>query len=128
MKKNRLSKFITTNPWLKLSSLLLATLLWFFVVSEGRSVITMDVPVRFKNIPARLEVVDSPKTISISIEGQERFLTKLRAEDIRVIINLSKAEAGETSFSLSADDVVLPNSFTVTKILPQTVKLQLKEH
>jgi YbbR domain-containing protein len=125
MKKGRFNKFITTNPWLKLASLVLAVVLWFFVVSKGRSAIVMDVPIELKNIPAKLEVVDGPKTVNISIEGQERFLKKLREEDISVIIDLSEVRKGKTSFSLSVDNIVLPHLLTVTKILPQTIKLMV---
>ncbi len=123
MKKGRFNKFITTNPWLKLASLVLAIILWFFVVSKGRSVIIMDVPIELKNIPAKLEVVDGSKTVSISIEGQERLLEKLREEDISVIIDLSEVRKGKTSFSLSEDNIALPKSLTINKISPQTVKL-----
>ncbi len=127
MGKSKFSKFITTNPGLKLASIVLATLLWFFVVSKGRLEIVMDVPVKLKNIPASLEVVNGQKTVSIGIEGQERFLKELKKGDVKVIIDISKAEKGVLSLSLSADNVILPKSLIVTRILPQTVKLQLKE-
>lgn len=127
MKRSRLNKFITTNTWLKLASLVLAIVLWFFVVSKGRSVIIVDVPIGFKNIPANVEIVDGPKTISISIEGQERLLKKLREKDISVIIDLGKVKKGKALFSLSADDIALPKSLTVTKISPQTIKLMVDE-
>ncbi len=125
MKKGRFNKFITTNPWLKLASLILAVILWFFVVSKGRSVIVMDVPIELKNIPAKLEVVDGPKTVNISIEGQERLLKKLREEDISVIIDLGNVKKGKTFFSLSADNIALPKLLTVNKISPQTIKLMV---
>jgi len=126
MKQSILHKFITTNPWLKLASVILAVTLWFFVVSKGRSVVTMDVPIRIKNVPAALEVVDKPKTISISIEGQERFLTKLREEDLRVVIDLGGVRDGEVSFPISEDNIELPKSFIVTKISPRTIKMLIE--
>jgi YbbR domain-containing protein len=126
-------KFITVNPWLKLASILLAILLWFLVVSQGRSVIVVDVPVGFKNIPENLETVNGPKAVSLSIEGQERLLKKLKKEDISVIIDLSDVKEGDTAkegnvfIPLSAQNVTLPNMLTVVDISPQTVKLKIEE-
>jgi YbbR domain-containing protein len=127
MRKSGLHKFITKNPWLKVASLLLATALWFFVVSQGHSLIEVDVPIGFKNIPSHLEILNGPKKASITVKGQERLLKKLRQEDIRISIDLSGVEKGNRFFPLSADNVTLPNTLSMTDISPQTVKLRLEE-
>ncbi len=127
MRKDKLHTFITTNTWLKLASLVLAVILWFFVVSKGHSVVTIDVPVGFKNIPANLEIMKRPETVKISIEGQERSLKKLRREDIRVIIDLTNTKKGNIFFTLSSDNIKLPNNLTMNDISPQTIKLVIEE-
>jgi YbbR domain-containing protein len=124
--KEGLHRFFKTNPWLKLTSLILSILLWFFVVSQGRSVVIIDVPVGFRNIPADLEVMDGPKSISITIEGQERVLKRLRTGDVSVVLDLAKVKKGNTIFPIKPDDVVLPNMLTVTDISPQTIKLKIE--
>lgn len=125
--KNIFSRFITTNPWLKLLSILMAIALWFFVASKGRSGIIMDVPIGFKNIPQELELVDATKTVSINIEGHERLIKNLREKEIGVVIDLRNAKKGETHYSLSQDNVNLPRGLVVTKISPKTVRLMLEE-
>lgn len=128
MKKSKFKKFITTNSMLKLTSLVLAVVLWFFVVSKGRSVVDMDVPVGFKNIPANLEVMVSPETVNVGIEGHKSILKKLRQEDIPVIIDLSNFKEGKTSFMLTTEEnIELQKSVIVNRISPQTVKLLIKE-
>lgn len=112
---------------LKLTSLVLAVVLWFFVVSKGRSVVDMDVPVGFKNIPANLEVMVSPETVNVGIEGHKSILKKLRQEDIAVIIDLSNIKEGKTSLTLSEENIELQKSVVVNRISPQTVKLLIKE-
>jgi YbbR domain-containing protein len=87
----------------------------------------VDVPLGLKNIPANLEILDEPKTISISIEGQERLLKKLRQEDISVIIDLSNVKEGKGFFPLTPDNIALPRALTVTRISPQTVTLLIEE-
>jgi len=125
--KSKFYKLITRNSWLKITSLVLAVMLWFFVVSKGRSVIVMDVPIGFKDIPANLEVVDSPKTIGVTIEGQERLLKKLRPEDVRAIINLSNIKKGRTFIPVMPENITLPRTLTINEISPQTIKLQIDE-
>ena len=125
--KSRFYKLITRNLWLKVTSLVLAVMLWFFVVSKGRSVVVMDVPIGFKDIPANLEVVDSPKTIGVTIEGQERLLKKLRQEDIRAIIDLSNVKKGKTFLSVAPDNITVPRTLTVNEISPQTINLMIEE-
>lgn len=125
--KNIFSRFITTNPLLKLISLSMAIALWFFVTSKGRSGIIMDVPIGFKNIPQELELVEATKAVSINIEGHERLIKNLREKDIGVIIDLRNAKKGETYYHLSQDNVNLPRGLVVTKISPQAVRLTLEE-
>ncbi|GBE05302.1 MAG TPA: YbbR-like domain-containing protein [Nitrospirae bacterium] len=127
MKKGKFNKFITTNPWLKLISLVLAIVLWLFVVSKGRTVVIMDVPVGLRNMPAGLELVEGPETISVYVEGRERLLKKLGKGDIRFVIDLNDVKEGDNLFSVSDADIELPKVFAVKKILPGTIKLTVEE-
>ncbi|MEK6528330.1 MAG: CdaR family protein [Nitrospirota bacterium] len=127
MKKSNINKFITTNPWLKLISLILAMALWFFVVSKGRSVITVDVPIGFKNVPAKLAVAGKPVPVSISIEGQESVLNKLKEGDVSVILDLSGVKTGKVSLPVSIDKVTVPKAVNVIEILPLSVDLLIEE-
>ncbi|TNF52187.1 hypothetical protein EP227_07735, partial [bacterium] len=127
MRKSVWNKFFTTNPWLKLASLLLAVVLWFFVVSQGNSVIVMEIPIGFRNLPSHLEVLNGPKSVSIGIKGQERLLKKLRQGDVSISIDLSEGTKGRRFFPLSSENVTLPNTLTVTDISPLTIKLNLEE-
>ncbi|HDK41501.1 MAG TPA: YbbR-like domain-containing protein [Nitrospirae bacterium] len=127
MKKGKFNKFITTNPWLKLISLVLAIVLWLFVVSKGRTVVVMDVPVGLRNMPAGLELVEGPETISVYVEGRERLLKKLGKGDIRFVIDLNDVKEGDNLFSVSDADIELPKVFAVKKILPGTIKLTVEE-
>lgn len=123
--------FLTTNIWLKLASLIMAIALWFFVILSGRSEVIMDVPVNFKNIPDKFEIVDYPKTISITIEGQERLLKYLKPDEIDAVLDISDAKAGRSFYTISKKNIKLPKSFLVTAINPEsfslTIERQLKK-
>lgn len=123
MKKN----ITTTNIWLKIASLLLAITLWFFVILSGRSGLVMDVPLMYVNIPPELEVVDFPKTVSVTIEGQERILKNLKQNEIDAVIDLSEAKAGRSFFTLTRENIKLPKPLEVTSIDPQTISLTIEQ-
>ena len=121
-----MKNFFTTNMWLKLASLFLATGLWFLVMLSGRSEITMDIPITFTNIPPKLEVVDYPETITVSIEGQERLLKYLKPDEISAVLDISEARAGRSFYTLSRDNIKLPKSFLITSINPETISLKIE--
>lgn len=117
----------TMNIWLKIASLILAIILWLFVVMSGHSVIVMDVPIKFINMPQGVEMVDRAKSVRLGIEGQERVLKGLNQDDISVVINLEKAKAGKNHFSLTRRNIGIPNRLTVKSVSPQTISLVLEE-
>ncbi len=119
--------FLTTNIWLKLTSLILAIILWFFVILSGRADMTIDIPVSFINLPAKLEVVDFPETINVSIEGQERILKDLKKSDVNAVIDLSEAKTGKSFFTISRENIELSKMLTIRNIDPETVSLKIEE-
>ena len=118
--------FFTTNIELKLASLILAVALWFFVIMIGRSEITIDVPIIFTNIPEKLEVVDSPQKVSVTMEGQERIVKQLKQSEINAVIDLNESKAGRAFFTLSRDNIKLPQPLVITNIDPETVSLMIE--
>jgi YbbR domain-containing protein len=121
-----MKKFFTTNIWLKLSSLVIAVALWFFVMLSGRSEVTMDVPVMFTNVPEKSEVIDYPKVISVIIEGQERLLRYLKQNEISAVLDISEAKAGRSFYTVTKENIKLPKSFLVTSINPETISLTIE--
>ena len=123
MKKNILTK----NIWLKLASFILAIALWFFVVLSGRSGIFMDIPLMYINVPHEFEVVDFPKTVSVNIEGQERLIKNLKQNEINAIIDLSSAKEGKSFYTLTHENIKLPQTLEVTSIEPQTIGITIEK-
>jgi len=121
-----IKNFFTNNIGLKISSLVVAVLLWFFVILSGRAEISMDIPVTFINIPPKLEVFDSPDTIRVDIKGQERLLKNLNKNDVHAVINLQDAKAGRAFFPLSKSNIRLPKTLVVTGVDPETISLKIE--
>jgi YbbR domain-containing protein len=119
---------LLNNLGTKISALLIAVFLWFFVTSQGQSELTLDAPIEFKDIPVSLGIVGSnAKTVSLTIRGQERFMKSLNSADIRVFIDMRKAQQGEAQYPVAKEDVKLPFAMTITNIAPTSVKVRLEE-
>ncbi|MBI5664702.1 MAG: hypothetical protein HZC49_06410 [Nitrospirae bacterium] len=121
-----MKKFLTTNIWLKLASFIMAVALWFFVILSGRSEVTMDVSVNFINVPDKFEIVDYPKSISVTVEGQERLLKYLKPDEINAVLDISDAKPGRSFHTISKKNIKLPKSFLVTAINPETFSLTIE--
>jgi YbbR domain-containing protein len=123
-----MKKLLTENLGLKISAVLISVFLWFFVTSRGQSEITLDIPLTLTNIPADIGVVSSSvKTVSVTLSGHERPMKNLKASDVRVYVDLSKAKKGDDVVNINKDDIRLPYALTVTNITPSTVRIKLDE-
>jgi YbbR domain-containing protein len=119
---------ISKNLGLKITAILLSILLWVFATSRGLSEIVLDVPLEFRNIPPRLELMYyDVKAVSLNIKGQERLIRTIRPTDIRVWIDLNKAKKGEGIYAINKNNISLPLTVTVKNITPSSVKVSLEE-
>ena len=116
------------NIGLKMLSVFLAMFLWFFVTYRGQSEISVDMPIEFKNAPKGLEILkQNIKTVSLNISGQERILKGLKAGDVRVIIDLSDAKKGETTYYIGKNNVAVHKSIKVLRVEPTSIRIVLDE-
>jgi YbbR domain-containing protein len=121
-------KFFFENLGLKIVAISLAVILWVFVTSRGQSEKSIDVPLEFTNIPSGLEIVNSTvKKIGLDIKGQERLIRNINPPDIRVLVDMSKAKKGESTYYITLEDIKVPPAITVTNISPSSVKVIIDE-
>jgi YbbR domain-containing protein len=86
----------------------------------------MEAPVSFVDLPAGLEIMDSPKTVNVVIEGQERLLRSLRQNEISAKINLSNTRSGKVFVTITKDDIIIPKMLTINSIDPETISLKIE--
>ncbi|MFN3395350.1 MAG: YbbR-like domain-containing protein [Thermodesulfovibrionales bacterium] len=126
--KTWLQKAFTENIPLKTAALLIAVILWLFVTSKGLTEASFDVPVDFVNIPQGLDIVRYDiKTVNIVIRGYERFIKNIKQGDIRINVDLSRAKKGEAQLPIRAGDIRLPNTVSVVRIDPSSLRVILEE-
>jgi hypothetical protein len=124
---------ISNNYWLKLFSLVLATLIWFVISSNFRSAET---PVNIAALrptaskdfrrpvvvmmPARnvqpFQV--DPGEVTVKVLGDQAVLNKLREDDIDVYVNLMNVQNPQGSFRV---DVGHPREVSIKEVWPAHV-------
>ncbi len=123
-----MKKWFTNNLLLKVLSLILSIVLWFFIIMRGQSEISIKLPIKYKNIPKGLVINKADvNTISVNVQGQERSIENLRPEDAGIFIDMSKAKKGKTIYYIQKDDVKIPPIFIIKDISPLSIKLTLEE-
>lgn len=123
-----MKNLIFNNFGLKISAVLIAVFLWFFVTSQGQSEILLEAPLEFKDIPAELGIAgSSAKSVTLTVRGQERFMKGLNASDLRVFIDLGKAKQGENAYHVNKDEVKLPFAMSVMSVSPSAIRVKLEE-
>lgn len=118
--------FLTKNIWLKIASLMLATALWVFVTLSGRTEINMDVPVVYQGLMKNLDMMDAPKKVNISIEGQASLLKNIRRGEVRAVIDLTEAKEGRSFFTLTKENFELPKTLLLADIDPETISVTIE--
>jgi YbbR domain-containing protein len=121
-------RLLTENLGLKISAILIALFLWYFVTSRGQSEMSVEVPIEFRSVPAGLGIAGSSSKLAVvNIRGQERLMKNIKASNIRVMVDLSKAKKGEGTFYISKDEITLPYAMTVTTVTPSSFKVRMDE-
>ena len=115
-------RYVLHNFVLKVTSLLLATGLWFLISrDEQPAEVAVRAPVVFQHVPVNLEISSEsiPET-QIRIRGPERVIRQLRANDIQAEIDLADVKPGERTFDLDPVRHCLAcGQKLVTQLLPR---------
>jgi YbbR domain-containing protein len=116
------------NFALKAAAVVLAILLWIFVVSKGQTEMSLSVPVEYLNVPPGLEIAKrETKTTNIVVKAHESLSRNIRQENVRVYVDVSKAREGEGVFPIRKDDVKLPYGASLINVEPSAVKIVFEE-
>ena len=119
--------FFTKNLSLKLISIFLAVVLWYFVISEKGGETALSIPLDFRNIPSSLIIMKNPvESISIRIRGPVTLLRGLSPRGVRAIIDLSNAKPGIAEFVIHREQITVPRGFRVTMVSPASIMLRFE--
>jgi len=110
---------------LKLLSLLLAALLWLFVVMEKSDEADIPFDVTYVNIPAGLKVkAGAPQQLSIHTVGPRILLLRQRLKGVSAKLDLSAAKEGKTTIAGFEKSLLPVSGVRFTRVSPVIVDIQ----
>lgn len=120
------------NAGLKLISLALAMVVWFFVSAPRRERVRerlFTVPLSLVAMPAHLVVTtDIPGSVAVRVRGRTSDLRNLAMQNLEVPVDLSSIQtAGEAEITLRPQAINLPPEVEVVSITPNKVRFRVEE-
>lgn len=125
----RLKTSLTRNWGLKLLSFVLALILWFALIPEEKTFQerTMSVRLEVHNIPAGMELVESPPLdVSVTIRAPNRLLPQINSNSVYAVLDLQRATVAQRQFPLNRNNVYRPEGAEIKEIYPSQVNLRLE--
>ena len=119
-------KFTQKNWLLKLISLGLAIMLWYFVVGEDQVDITIQVPIEVINLPSILTISNQyKKNIEVTVRGPRSMVQDLKNKNISRPVDLSNAKPGTIVIKNDEKSIPFPKGIVVLRLQPANITLLL---
>ncbi len=119
-------RWLVHNWELKLLSVLLAAIVWFFVVSADRSQLGFAAPVEYVGLEGSRVVLGTPReTVDVQLEAARWAAARLTPASVRVRVDVSKLAEGEHVVALSTENVEAPSGVQVLRVWPSAVRVTL---
>ena len=127
-----LRDWVLHNWFLKVFSLLLATMLWMTIASPTSAEIGLEVPLEYRNIPPQMEITgDTTNTVQVRVRGSVNVIKGVSSKEVSTTIDLGAMKVGEKIIPLTPQNVqAQPSSGgdtpypTTDKSAPQNAQAQ----
>ena len=122
---SRLRHLLTDHILLKLTSLIIAILMWYGVAHDPVSEVSLQVPVEFSRAPKNLDYSsgDVIPQAQIRLRGPARIVRELAQESVHAVIDLQGADPGEHTYDLDTSHIQVPHGIEVVQVTPNRLRL-----
>jgi diadenylate cyclase len=122
-------EFFRKNWIAKTVAVSLAIGFWYVFVPGSKIVeVSYKVPVNIQNLPPDLRIEEvQPSSVRATFLGPRRAFYLFDPEKLAVTVDVSQAEMGRRTFSLSERNISYPNDLTLTELYPPAVKLSVRK-
>jgi YbbR domain-containing protein len=115
---------LTAHWELKLIAVVVACTLWFFVATSEQSQLALPAPVEYVGLSPDLVLVSGQReTLDIEVRAVRSVVARLGPETVRVRVDLTGVEPGESVVQITPSDVQAPPGATVTRLTPARLQL-----
>ena len=106
--------------------LTLVTGIWFGLSRGRESFKTIEVPLEYTDVQKDFEIIDaSTNTVTIHLAGSGPLLKSVGPQQVKVLLKLNAASAGENIYTVSGKNIILPPGIHLKKVEPSSVTLVL---
>ena len=118
-------RFSRSNLTAKLASIGVACLLWFMLIGEQQSEISITAALEFQNIPTNIELISySTGEVNVRVRGLQGSISTLTGDQVRVMVDLDDIEPGTHTMPLTEANVELPFGLEATSIDPGNLTIR----
>lgn len=121
-------RLLTENILAKLSSVVIAFLLWVALVDEPELIETVTVPVEYRNLASYLDLSpDAPTRIQLQVRGPRGRLNEVSPEKTNIVLDLgTMAAPSARTFTIQENSINLPPSVTLVRSMPSQLRVKLE--
>ncbi|HEX6438524.1 MAG TPA: diadenylate cyclase [Candidatus Binatia bacterium] len=121
--------FFRENWIAKAIAIALAIGFWYIFVPGSKTVdVSYTVPVIVENLPPDLQVEDiEPPVVNATFRGPRRAFYLFNSSKIKVAIDVSMAELGRRTFTISEKNIQYPKELTLQDVSPSTLRLSVRK-
>jgi uncharacterized protein (TIGR00159 family) len=119
---------IFRNFWPKLATVVLVFASWIIITARQGEIVTMTVPIQFRNLPETLLLNKSSQD---DVELQLRAISSLiplpKEGEVVGEIDLSRIREGSNQILLRKEDFKLPSGVMIARIKPASIRITLEK-
>jgi YbbR domain-containing protein len=117
-----IKKLLFHNFWAKVSALLLAVLIWFYVSGEENVEVTKVIPVKYMLHENCVVTDTSAGAVRITLKGPNEIIKSADFHKMFVAKNLTGVtEGGNVTFQVTGSQIMVPKYTTITSISPAEI-------
>jgi YbbR domain-containing protein len=122
-------RWLTTNTGLKVVSLILATVTWYFVRSITNDTRTMEgVPLDIKVKPGTSLLSASARQVNVVVSGTREDVRQVYRYDLSAVLDLSREDrTGELDVPLGVRAVRHPSRVQVVQVAPSSITVRIDQ-
>lgn len=128
-KKGLLYKILIKNYLIKILSIIFAISFWYFSsYKTGIVKVEYSIPVEYRFIDTNLTIKNSnPDSINITVTGNNRDISKLKTDNIKVIVDGSKFIEGDNITTVQESNIQTPSYINLSGFTPKTIKTKTEK-
>lgn len=116
-----MERLLQKNSTAKALAVILALVLWFYVITEQNPTISQSfrVPIQIRSLDPDLAVISvDPDTVTVVLEGRGQVIDSIDVDDLSAYISLADAEPGPTVASVRVNT---PKAVQLVEVMPAQV-------